>query len=349
MISGEDITNLNGLNVITAIEGELLIEDNSSLEDLTGLENLTTIGWNLRIGSSSQNYQALTSLSGLDNLILVDGFVMIHHNDNLTSLFASNSLTSVDGLFITDNAILTELTGLYGIYGEIGNLEISNNASLLSLAGLDNITFVGYIAGIRNNNALLNIENLENLYSTEWLYIINNPALTSLSGLDNLTFAYALNISENDALTSLSGLENVAIESLWILSIFDNTVLSDCDIQNICDYIVKPNAMINIYDNATGCNSQQEVEEACLTNTKDISANKNNIIISPNPASKTITILNSSKAKITEVTIFNQTGQIVLQKKAPINTIDISTLQAGLYFVEVITEQGNVRKKLIVE
>ena len=48
-IKGDDITNLNGLDVLTAIGGNLAIGDlfpnvNPLLEDLEGLENVTLIG-----------------------------------------------------------------------------------------------------------------------------------------------------------------------------------------------------------------------------------------------------------------------------------------------------------------
>ena len=43
-IFGSDISNLNGLSVITSIGGELLILDCNILGNLTGLDNLTSIG-----------------------------------------------------------------------------------------------------------------------------------------------------------------------------------------------------------------------------------------------------------------------------------------------------------------
>ncbi len=44
MVSGEDIKNLNGLNVLTSINGKFNIEYNDSLFSLSGLESLTHIG-----------------------------------------------------------------------------------------------------------------------------------------------------------------------------------------------------------------------------------------------------------------------------------------------------------------
>ena len=44
IISGPDISDLNGLNVLTSIEGNLEIYNDSLLTDLTGLDNLSSIG-----------------------------------------------------------------------------------------------------------------------------------------------------------------------------------------------------------------------------------------------------------------------------------------------------------------
>ncbi len=43
-IIGNDIYNLNGLNVLTYIGNELCIDGNSTLINLTGLDNITSIG-----------------------------------------------------------------------------------------------------------------------------------------------------------------------------------------------------------------------------------------------------------------------------------------------------------------
>jgi hypothetical protein len=63
-ISGSEITNLDGLNVLTSIWGILTVEDNEILGSLTGLDNLTSIGGSLTI----LNNDSLNSLSGLENI-----------------------------------------------------------------------------------------------------------------------------------------------------------------------------------------------------------------------------------------------------------------------------------------
>jgi len=63
-----DISNLNGLSVLTFIEGMLYIGYNDSLISITGLQNLTSIGSLYIRGNKS-----LSSLSGLDAVTSIGG------------------------------------------------------------------------------------------------------------------------------------------------------------------------------------------------------------------------------------------------------------------------------------
>ena len=63
-IFGDDINNLQGLDVLTSIGGFVSIIWNNSLTSLTGLEGLTSIGGDLSI---HDNY-SLPSLIGLENI-----------------------------------------------------------------------------------------------------------------------------------------------------------------------------------------------------------------------------------------------------------------------------------------
>jgi hypothetical protein len=64
IIDGWNINNLLGLSVLTAIEGNLQILDNTdSLDSLSGLDNVVSIGGSLRF-----NNTPLISLNGLNNL-----------------------------------------------------------------------------------------------------------------------------------------------------------------------------------------------------------------------------------------------------------------------------------------
>ncbi|MFZ4704868.1 MAG: S8 family serine peptidase [Bacteroidales bacterium] len=71
--------------------------------------------------------------------------------------------------------------------------------------------------------------------------------------------------------------------------------------------------------------------------------------IYPNPGNNVLTISNPKKIMIENITIYNLAGQKVLQGKPVNNTLDISKLLPGMYFIELATNHGNVRKKLMVE
>jgi hypothetical protein len=89
------------------------------------------------------------------------------------------------------------------------------------------------------------------------------------------------------------------------------------------------------YDPQTGITTQPE---------EDIS-----ITIYPNPCNNNLTINTPNIVFIDEVKIYDQTGQKVLQGKPVNNTLDISRLEKGMYIIELKTDQGKIREKLIVQ
>ncbi len=96
------------------------------------------------------------------------------------------------------------------------------------------------------------------------LWIQNNTILTDLSPLKNIvSLGTDLSVEENDALISLTGLNNIAPASISNLSIYNNPLLSDCDVLSICEYLLNPGGTIEIYNNSPGCNNQEEIEDGC--------------------------------------------------------------------------------------
>ncbi|MEI6488836.1 MAG: T9SS type A sorting domain-containing protein [Bacteroidota bacterium] len=74
-----------------------------------------------------------------------------------------------------------------------------------------------------------------------------------------------------------------------------------------------------------------------------------NISISPNPATNQFTIENS-QLRINAIHIYNVLGSAVYQQLTTNNqqlSIDVSTWNTGVYFVEIESEKGIVRKKLV--
>ncbi len=117
---------------------------------------------------------------------------------------------------------------------------------------------------------------------------------------------------------------------------------------SICNYLANPNGNIKIYNNTTGCDSPEEVQDSCYWVSVDDNYVTNNLLLFPNPANQELNI-SVEGYSIDEVKIYTLTGQQVL-RDIPVNgTIDISHLQPGMYIVEVVVANRKIRQKLLVE
>jgi hypothetical protein len=309
----------------TEIEGDVTIFDDltGSLYNLSGLNVLTSIGGYLSIHDNI----ALSGLSGLDNLTFIGDNLLIGYNDALTNLSGLENLISIGGGFwIRENDLLSSLNGLVNLTSIEDYLDIQGNNVLNSLNGLENLTSIGDYLGIRNNDALTNMSGIENVSS----------------------IGSYLEIYNNNILISLSGLENINAESIGSLHVFENYLLSQCEAQSICDYLTTPNGTIEIHDNASGCNSPEEVKEACPSGLEDINIHSGLIII-PNPSNDIITISSSSITGNTQLSISNISGEKVLERQLTDNEtqLDISALPRGVYFVRLQDEKTMKVEKMI--
>ena len=341
------ITNLNGLSVLTRVGGILDLANNNSLISLSGFENITTIGSFLSI----KYHNNLTSLEGLNNLDSVGEGIFILENNALTNMTGLDNLVFVGSSFeIWQNQNLVNLNGLESLTSIGAHLSILSNHNLLNLTGLENLMTLGFALEIGNNHNLKQITGLQGLTSVEGpVSIYLNSNLQSFIGLNNLTQVGGfISIHQNSALSCLSGLENISPDLITSIGISWNPNLSNCDVQSICEYLVSPNCTIIIHDNAPGCNSQEEVQAACLTSVEDNFIN-DEITLFPNPATSFITINVSGGQPIVEAIIYNHLGQKALEALPVNNTVDVSALKPGIYFLEVITSESRAGTKLLVE
>jgi len=273
----------------TEIEGDVYIF--GEIWNLHGLSVVTSIGGHLRIS----NNDTLLTLNGLESLTTIGGSLTIGLYDwgwnlSLTSIASLSSLDSIGG-----------------------GISISANLNLISLVGLEGITTLQGL-GIHFNNSLVNLQGLENITHIQGeLAIAENASLTSLIELENIvSIDGMLSIEGNASINSLTGLHNIDAGSITDLWIGGNVSLSSCEVQSICDYLVSPNGFFYIDNNASGCNSQAEVEEAC----ESVSVNELQIalecIASPNPFT-TYTTFEYTLGKPSTVTIstFNPQGQLI--------------------------------------
>ena len=377
-ISGVDINSLNGLCVLNAFGSSLKIFECENLSNLTGLENVTTIGKDLVIYINT----SLTSLTGLDNLVSVTRDLFLSYNKNLTSISSLSNLTSIGRrLFINELDALKELYGLNNVNFIGGSIYILRNDSLAAITQLNTIDSVYGELHIIGNDALINLSGLNNLsfISTE-LHISGNEALTSLNGLSNLSIiggdleigtnysllnindlsnishiAGDLIVSKNSSITSLSGLNNIEPASIEDLDIHYNSSLSTCDVESICNYLVSPNGEVEIYGNAPGCNSIEEVQAACDTVSVQEIIFKDDFTISPNPCSGSVKIqFTIYDDDIAIFELFDISGvmikRIMNEPKKPGTynmEFNVSDLPAGVYIIKLQTKNKIDMKKII--
>ncbi|MCD4732407.1 MAG: T9SS type A sorting domain-containing protein, partial [Bacteroidales bacterium] len=228
-------------------------------------------------------------------------------------------------------------------------LHIENNQSLQNLSGLENLTFVGEDLKIFNNDLLTDLQGLNSLeYITSVLKIRYNDQLTSLNGLENLdTINGGLSIWDNNVLSSLESISDCYLN--FALGIHDNPLLEVCNINSICDFLSGNPSYVDIYNNSPGCNSIEEVEEACDTLGVVDFYEKSILLLHPNPAENEVLITGNNNIFINEINFYSSFGQKVLSIKQIENKIDISELKSGIYFINIVTRQSLISQKLIVK
>ncbi len=139
------ITNLNGLNNITVIDGDLFMEAANTLDDLSGLSNLTTIGGKLSLPPSN--------ITGMNSLTSVDEWVVLMENVQNTN----------DIQLLSDQIV------------EIRRFELSDpfstySGSLTLFANLTSIDEIGFYS------TAFTIQGFNQLSTIEFMTIQNFPA-----------------------------------------------------------------------------------------------------------------------------------------------------------------------------
>jgi hypothetical protein len=88
---------------------------------------------------------------------------------------------------------------------------------------------------------------------------------------------------------------------------------------------------------------------SCLYTTA-INEETSGLQIYPNPANNILTIV-SHTVGIENINIYNLNGQLVLNKKLNNNhnTINVSSLEAGIYIIDILSENTSVKRKLVIE
>lgn len=237
-VSGESITSLDSLAQIKYVGGDVLIQICPNLNSLSGLNNITKIA-----GAYYLQYcNEIHDLSGLESLKIVGNNFYFDYTSKITNFYGLENLEQIGG-----GLAIHQMYGLKSFNG-LGNLRKINqgismvlNDSIQDFSGLQNLDTIG-----------------------DGLYITANSELRDLNGLENLSsFNGDIAITSNNKLTdiySLSGFNHINVDTVIIN---ENPLLSNCNINLLCDLINISPEKANINDNAIGCNSPTEIKEIC--------------------------------------------------------------------------------------
>lgn len=296
----------------TDITGDLFITD--EVQHLDGLEKIEKIHGSLTISNTTQ----LESIRGLSGLKEVIGYIRIQNNPKLLSLQGLDNLGKVRGdfFYFSNNKHIKNLMPLSKLDSIHGIFQLYELDSLESLTGLENLNYIG------NDFA-----------------IFKNDKLLTLSGVQSLkTVAQSMRIYDNPTLTTLTHLSsNLTIGNLLVIN--DNPMLSACNAGPICNLLqTKPDNCI-VSNNAIACSSKYEILQLCISNLNETTPKT--VVIYPNPTASKIWIYGLEEK--TEIKIYNSLG-IQVKTVYSNEDIDMSTLQNGSYFIQIVNQHYPIIK-----
>lgn len=308
-----DLACVPGLSQIDSISGSLIC-DECNIISYHGLENLRYIGQNFTL-NEPHSVPHFPNLQGLNNLEYIGGYFNIEEGDGLMSTSGLDNLKHVGSIRIKESPLF-EIVGFEDISEINGNIDLSENHNLATLEGFSSFSFVGGYVNIDEMDALISLDGLDNVETIGGnLVIQSNPILENVDALssvisieENLILWYNDNLNSIaglssvdeingevsvfhcDNLSSLSGLENIDEQSITDLTLLNNENLNSCSLGNICSYLTNNIGPATIELNAEGCNTENEITDACAPVGINDMAAEATIEIYPNPSAGELTI-----------------------------------------------------------
>lgn len=212
-IDNSSLSSINGFNILNEVASEYYFVNNPHLISLPNTPNLSVIGKSITLWEDD----AIINFNGLNSLTTLGGNINVMDNSTLISFFGLNNLTITNGINIQNNPALSSVKDLANLitFPFVGptrpSINISNNNILTSLSGLDNIN--GAIIGevVLQNNPNLSICAIESfcekiVFDTNLLGFtqVSNNATNCNSADDINNVCQLLSINEIDANNSIS-------------------------------------------------------------------------------------------------------------------------------------------------
>jgi Leucine-rich repeat (LRR) protein len=335
------ISDLTGIEAFTDLS-ELYCQNNSiSNLDVSFNTDLIVLycAFNLMSSVDLSNNIAITHFRCNDNI----NFNNLDVSNNINLTFLDCSATSIINLDLSNNSLITlfnchttSLTSLNLANGNntiITTILLQNNPSL-SCIEVDDVSY-----------SASNWTNINNAisFSLDCGYIVSSITVQGQAGASTITTlaaslqmeAFVLPTYANDATYTWSvtnGTGSASIDASGLLAaITDGTVTVTATAIDASG--ITGSTVITISNQSSvGINEK--------TNISSLS-------IYPNPVNSQLTI--DFEAEIVSITILNVMGKTVKTFVSSSNTIDVSDLTKGIYFLQIETDKALVSTKFIKE
>lgn len=265
-------------------------------------------------------------------------------NASINNLTGIESFTNLKGFDCSQNNLtdlpIANLVDLRGLYCETN--QLNSIGALENLTLLTNLSFGNNPLTSVNLNQLSQLEKLEfsltplteiNLCGTAvtLLWCPSNPNLQSIS-------------VKNNTMTPSVTFRNADVNFPPPLTFFDFSNLPS--LTNICYDEGELNAVLESQYTPTGVSLTTDCEANCLTLSAENPTAFAGISVYPNPATSRIAF--ESDVSILSIKLYNSLGQLLKTvSDSTLTSIDVSSLKAGTYFIEINSDQGKTTKKFV--
>lgn len=346
--------NLNhNLQIIDGFNGldscrTLFLQNNNSLKNISGFESVRIIESQLSIGSN----EVLSDIASFNNLRKTKSIQLTDFNTKQFAGFNSLEIVSDDFQLSQSDSIITFICCNNLNY--IKRISISANRNLESVEAFNNLNSTQYIH-LTLNPKIANFASLSNIQTIDsTLYLGGFEKLKNFNSFSNLNRVKYLNISPSTtdfrplSIRDISGFRNIDYDYLQSLTITHCPELSICEYKPICDFLKQTNSESNIHDNAEGCNSREEILEACMIVRTQEELFENHLSIYPNPSTGLIYLDTEDDLQFVEYEIFDISGRTVNIGILAGNRIDLTNLGNGMYIVTLYGKDRIYKEKVTI-
>lgn len=364
--NNDALLDLNGLNGVTTLYDEIRIISNDLITDLTGLSSVQQTGY-FKILDNDM----LASLNGINQISFWVG-IEIMDNESLIDLSAIDYFDESTGLsphvYLIGNTSLEVcnypfICNLMDDFFSISQVQIENNSvgcnSELEITNaceippvnndLNDCTFRRDIYKLNIGQEIIG----SNTFATASSY---TPLCNDITERQDVWYYIE---QDSDVMIDINVTNGFSIQ-LWQLAEGDcgipdfnfnmTQVPNTCGTGSIQDISITANTIyfVQVWDNTSGRSTIANEFEITLQDST-LSINNfdvENIKVFPNPVSNSLQVKGVDNADTT-LEIFNALGQTIKSSKG--NSIDMSELNSGVYFLSVKSSTKNLIRRVIKE